>query len=139
MMQHVEAPQHASGPALRLTVVQVIMHHVIGEIANDEAHKDRIAEGKAEKEPPNRKGNQHDRTAEEHRHHKAQRIFGMLVVHAMDQEMDSRAEASGKEAMEEIPVAEIFDQSPDEIAEHRRQKDESWAIIVQAQSREKKN
>src|SRR5208283_464869 len=120
MMQHMEAPERQAEARLGLSMMHVIMHHVVAEIADDKSHQDRIAEGQAEQNPHDTIGDQHDRSAQQRRHDETQRIVGMNVMHAMNQKMDPGSEPAGKFIMEQEPVPKIFDQGPNEIAKRRR-------------------
>src|SRR5580704_9908134 len=139
MMQHVETPQSQAQTGLGLAMMHIVMHHVVGEIADDKTRQHRIPKGQAEQKPHDRIGNQHDRSAEQHRHDEAQRIARMHVMDAMDQEMNFGAQTSGKCAMEQQAVAEIFDQGPNKITKRRGAKDWPGIVSFQTQAREDEN
>src|SRR5208282_1282753 len=92
MMQHMETPERQAKARLGLSMMYVIMHHVVAEIADDKPHQDRIAEGQAEQKPHDTIGDQHDRSAQQRRHDETQGIVGMNVMHAMNQKMDPGSE-----------------------------------------------
>jgi hypothetical protein len=139
MMQHVETPESQAQTGLGLAMMHVVMHHVIGKIADDKTHQHRIPKGRAEQKPHDGIGKQHDRSAEQHRHDEAQWIVGMHVMDAMDQEMNFGAQTAGKRVMEQQAVAEIFDQSPNKITKRRGAKDGPGIVSFQTQAREDEN
>ena len=48
MVQHVETPESQAQTGLGLAMMHIVMHHVIGEIADDKTHQHRIPERQAE-------------------------------------------------------------------------------------------
>ena len=98
-------------------VVRVVVHHVVGEVACDEAGQTGIAQRRAEQQRGDEPRDDHDRSGEQDRHDQAQRVARMIMVDAMDQEMEALAERAGELPVEEVAVAEILDQRPDEVAE----------------------
>ncbi len=138
-MQHVKSPQAAPEPRLRLGVMQIIMHHVVDEIAEHESHQPRIGQRKPEEHAADENGRQHDRRTQQRRHHEAQGVARMIVMNAMDQQMNAGAPGAGEFGVEEIAVAEIFDERPNHIAEQCHADDRCRPERIEAQPRQQRH
>ena len=134
-----DPPQHAAEARRRLAMVHVIMDHVIGEIAGREAGKDRPCQRKAEDKCDYTEGGKQDRAAEQDRHDEPQRVVRMVVMHAVNEEMQTLAELARDLPMEEIAVAQIFGQRPNDVTEEHAAKRGREARPCEAQIGEKRN
>ena len=72
-------------------MVHVVVHHVVGEVAGSEAGKHRPRERQAEDEHDDAEGEEQDRRTQEERHDQPQRVARVIVMHAMDQEVQALA------------------------------------------------
>src|SRR6202012_5993376 len=98
--------------------MHMVMHHVVGEIAGHEAGRHGPSHREPEDKHDDAECEDEDRPAEQDGHDEPQRIARMIVMHAVNEEVQAFAEVPRDLPMEEISVTEILYQRPGNVAEH---------------------
>src|SRR5215469_17755011 len=115
-MEHVSLPQEAAQARLRRRMMYVVVDHVISHIARGKTGKDDRREIGTERQPQDQESACQDRHAEERRHDKAERIGGVTVVNSVNEIVHTLADLARELHMEHEPMAEILEESPQQIA-----------------------
>src|SRR4051794_29271120 len=113
VMAHVMGAQRLPELGPRHVMVQVVVHVVIGEVAEDESREDREGMRRAE--------DQHVETEEQRRqgdadgggHDEPHRVVRMVVMDAVDDEVETVAPAELRLPVEEQAVEPVLGQRPD--------------------------
>ena len=101
---------------LGVVVVQVVVDLVVDHVAREKARREGVGRGRAhdQDERDDEPGGQ--RHADRRRHHEAHRVVGVVVVHAVDDPVEPRAEAVLGLEVEDDPVDPVLAQGPEGVA-----------------------
>ena len=116
MVAHVLLAQLLAGRRLRDVMVKVVVGVVVGQVAGDEAREEGIGRGGPEDqgEQPEEQGRERD--ADRRRHDQPERIVRVVVVDAVDDEVEPAAERVVGLPVEDEPVQPVLGERPDQQA-----------------------
>ena len=121
MVAHVVGRAAASRVGLRHVVVQVVVRVVVGQVADDEAGEEREGVGRAEDQHVEPEEERRERDADRGRHDQPHRVVGVVVVDAVDDEVEAVAAAELRLPVEDEPVQPVLGQRPDPEAGEEEQ------------------
>ena len=100
----------------RPVVVHVVVGHVVDQVAGEEAGGEDVRPGRAEDEHEQPVEAERERHAHRRRHHEPQRIVRVVVVDAVDDPVEARADALLGLEVEDDPVQPVLGERPEEVA-----------------------
>src|ERR1700733_7386641 len=108
MMVHVTKAKKSPDRSLRPPVMQMIMEHVVAEIAGHKSGENWQGQNGPEDDPEHRPGCGDDRNTHQGRHDEPQRVIRMIVVDVMQQELDPPSRGRAEPVMEQESMAGIL-------------------------------
>jgi hypothetical protein len=123
VVAHVVGAQALPELRLRHVVMQVVVHVVVGQVARDEPGEDREGLGRPEDEDIEPEEESGERDADGRRHHQAHRVVGVVVVDAVDDEVEAVTAAELGLPVEEQAVEPVLGQRPDREPRQEEQRD----------------
>lgn len=104
-------------------VVNCVMGKVIGKITRDEPCKERREITSAKYFHETEVEHDRERYADYRRHNESRRVVRIVMVNAMEHEMDFLPPSAFRDEVEHEPVKDVFGETPDENADHEEGKD----------------
>ena len=129
VVAHVQLAHELAEARARPVVMHVVVRHVVHQVAGEEAGREDVRPRGPEHEHEQPPEAERERDAHRRRHDEPQRVVRMVVVDAVDDPVEPRAEALLGLEVEDEPVHPVLGERPEDVAgEHQaRPPGPSWA------------
>ena len=116
VVAHVELVQPAAETASRSPVMKRVVEHVVEQVSEEEPRGGRHPGARSERADEQREEAGGERDRDDGRHHGPERIVGVVVVDAVEDPVQPRAEPALRFEMEDRAVDPVLGEGPERIS-----------------------